>query len=163
MAIPQRKPAGSKPLPQRPGPSQQEPEPEEQERPRSRADAFDDAEPESGIGIKPGSYAAHLVAASHEVDGQKESVKFQYEIYDGDEQGKTVSSWYNLFDKDGNQQRGIGFLKRDMEMMGQPPLNYKQLADQLQAVADERPLCNLTVKQNAQWTNIYLQGLAEGV
>lgn len=147
----------------RPGPAPDEQEEGQgQSAPQSRADAFNNMQPEAGINLPPGQYTAHLVDASKEIDGQKEAVKITYEIYDGEHQGETVPAWYNLFDKEGNSQRGIGFIKRDFGLLGQPELDYDNLEEQLQNLANERPLCNLTVKKNGQWTNIYLQGLAEG-
>lgn len=161
----QKKPVG-RPLPSRPGPAaeeqEQEHEQEQQQAPRSRADAFNDAKPETGFGVPPGPYQAHLVGAVREIDGQKESVKVSYEVAEGEEEGKTINAWYNLFSKDGVPMKGAGFMKRDFEILGQPELDYDQLDEQLEALQAERLLCNLTVKQNGQWTNVYLQGLAEG-
>lgn len=152
----------------RPGPAEEEVEQETGRGPtapagRSRADAFNQAEPENGLSLPVGNYTAHLVGAEKFVDGQKESVKFTYEIYEGELQGQSVPTWYNLFDKDGNLAKGVGYLKRDMEVLGGPTLNYDDLEVQLEQLIAERPLCNLTAKKNKGYTNIYLQGLAEGV
>lgn len=166
MPVPKKTPLSRpaqppRPTTQQPGPEVDEQE-EEQQRPASRAAAFNDTAPESGINLPVGNYTAHMIGAQREVEGKKEAVKVTYEVYEGEQQGETVPAWYNLFDKDGNKQRGIGFLKRDFGILGQPELDYETLDDQLETLQSERPLCNITVKKNQQWTNIYLQGLAEG-
>jgi hypothetical protein len=160
-----QRPTTTKPLPGRPGPSedeQQEQQPQRQA--RSKAEMFNNAEPESGFNVPLGPYVAHLVDAQHEKDdtNEKESVKMSYEVAEGEQEGKTINAWYNLFDKDGNPQRGSGFLKRDMALMGGPELDYDQLQSQLDELTAERPLCNLLVKDNKGYTHGFCQGLAEG-
>lgn len=129
----------------------------------SKEDAFDNAEPETGFGGPVGNFAAHLVKCGVDrTKSPKESVRFDYEIAEGDDEGKAVVAWYNLFDKDGQPMRGIGFFKRDMEILGQPSFKLAEIDEVLQALEAERPLCNITGKQNGQFYNIYLQGLAQG-
>lgn len=153
-----------RPLPRKAGPEAEQ-EHEQDRRPpaRSKADMFNNAEPETGFSVPLGPYVAHLVEATHDKDDttEKESVCFSYEVAEGEQEGKTIKAWYNLFDKDGNPQRGAGFLKRDMELMGGPELVYDELSDQLASLVQERPLCNLLVKDNKGYTNVFFQGLAQ--
>lgn len=147
----------------KPGPA---PEQDEQQTPEgavSKEDAFDNAEPESGFGLPGGQYVAHLVKC--EMDRKslpKESVCFDYEIAEGEQEGKTVKAWYNLFDKNGNQMKGIGYFKRDMEVLGQPSFKLAEIDDALATLEAERVKVNITGKQNGAYFNIYLNGLAEG-
>lgn len=129
---------------------------------RSKADAFNDAAPESGFNIPAGQYIAHLTGAVKETEGEKESVKFSYEIAEGEHESKGLAAWYNLFDKDGKPMRGMGFFKRDVELLGQEEIPYEELDDRLEDLASERLLCNISVKHNGQFVNVYLQGLAQG-
>jgi hypothetical protein len=150
----------------KPGPTpvqQEEDEQQETGEVQSKEDAFDNAEPEVGFGIPNGGYRAHLVKCV--VDRQampKESVMFGYEIAEGDFEGKQINSWYNLFDKEGKAMKGIGYFKRDCEVLGQPSFKLAEIDEAMQNLEQERLLCNINVKQNGQWTNVFLQGLAEG-
>lgn len=146
----------------KPGPAPAEDEQEEQQPTMSKEDAFDSAEPESGFGIPNGNYIVHLVkCVVDKSKAPKETVQFHYEVAEGDQEGKTVVSFYNLYDAKGEQMRGIGFLKRDCEMLGQPAFRYAELEEAMQTLEAERLQCNISVKQNGQWTNVFLQGLAE--
>jgi hypothetical protein len=148
----------------KPGPNPADEEQEETTgRASSKEEAFDNAEPESGFGVPNGNYIANLVGAKLEKDesSEKESVMFEYEIKEGEAEGKTIKAWYSLFDKDGNQMKGMGFFKRDMEVLGQPSFKYAEIEDALQQLESERVEVNINVKQNGQWTNVYLQGLAQ--
>lgn len=129
----------------------------------NKAALFNEAPVEAGFGVPPGQYIAYLVGADREAsdDSPKESVKFTYEVAEGEFESKTISAWYNLFDKDGQLMRGGGFLKRDFEILEQPSLVYEELDNQLRNLADERIAVTITVKQNGQWTNVYLQGKTE--
>lgn len=129
----------------------------------SKEDAFNNAEPEAGFGGPVGNFPAHLVKCGVDRSkAPKESVRFDYEIAEGDEEGKAVVAWYNLFDKDGQPMKGIGYFKRDMEILGVPSFTLEQIDEVLQNLEAERPLCNITGKQNGQFYNVYLQGLAQG-
>lgn len=129
----------------------------------SKEDAFDNAEPESGFGLPNGNYVAHLIkCAVDRTTPPKESVRFDFEIAEGDCEGKTVVAWYSLFDKQGQQMKGIGYFKRDMEVLGAPPFKFADIDDALATLEAERVKCNITGKQNGQFFNIFLQGLAEG-
>lgn len=129
----------------------------------SKEDAFDSAEPESGFGLPNGNYVAHLIKCGVDrTTPPKESVRFDFEIAEGEQEGKTVVAWYSLFDKQGNQMKGIGYFKRDMEVLGQPAFKFADIDDALATLEAERVKCNITGKQNGQFFNIFLQGLAEG-
>lgn len=147
----------------KPGPSQiPEDENENTGGAISKEDAFDNAEPESGFSIPNGNYIANLVGAKLDRSAApKESVVFDYEIKEGEAEGKTIKAWYNLFDKDGQPMKGMGFFKRDMEVLGQPSFKYAEIEEALQQLESERVEVNINVKQNGQWTNVYLQGLAQ--
>lgn len=161
------KPAARKPnVPTRtlakPGPAPAEDEPT-QGGAVSKEDAFDNAEPESGFGLPNGQYVAHLVKC--EVDRKtmpKESVVFDYEIAEGEQEGKTVKAWYNLFDAKGVAMKGIGYFKRDMEVLGQPSFKLADIDEALQTLESERVMVNITGKQNGPYYNVFLQGLAQG-
>lgn len=146
----------------KPGPA--EVEEDQSSEVKSKADAFNNASPEKGFGFPVGNYTAHLVEAIREFfDGAKESIKFTYTVYEGEQEGKDVITWYNIFNVAGELQRGAGFFKRDMETLGQPAPDFEQIDEQLSALSSERLLCNITVKTKDGFTNVFLQGLAEGV
>lgn len=146
------------------------PETEEQQQPQagagvSKADLFNDTAPEEGFQAPLGQHMVILVGAEWKVDGEKESIEITYEIEDSadDENiGKEVKTWYNLFDKDGKPQRGAGFWKRDLELMGREPIAYEDLEDGLRLLADERLHCIINVKKNKEgYTNVFFSGLQE--
>lgn len=133
----------------------------------SRADAFDNA-PKSANGIPVGDWEARITEMVYQKNEKGESVKVTYEATTQDEEseayGKSGSQWYQIFDKAGNLGKGVGFLKADLEKLGvdEEGQKFSNLESTLEQITAEQPLVNIRVKQNDQWTNIYLQGLIEG-
>lgn len=133
----------------------------------SKADAFDTAKA-TGLGIPVGDWEARILEMVIEKKAEKgESVKVTYEATTTDEDseayGKKSSQWYQIFDKDGNIGKGVGFLKTDLEKLGvdEEGRKYANLESTLEQISTEQPLVNIKVKQNGQYFNVYLQGLAE--
>jgi hypothetical protein len=159
---------GSKPLPPS-GPAGDEQEEPQTRRASSKADAFNSQASATGMSVPVGNYVGHIVAAKRTVEdepSQKEFIKIDYEVAEGEHEGKVVPAWYNLFNKEGVPQRGGEFFKRDVVTLGvreegKEP-TYEEIDQVLEEIADARPLCNFTCKLNNGYYNIFLQGLAEG-
>lgn len=162
-----RRPATPPPARQR----QAAPPPDEDEQTtgnedQSRADAFDNAKA-TGPGIPVGDHEARILEMLYEKTVKGESVKVTYEATTADEEseayGKKSSQWYQIFDKDGNLGKGVGFLKADLEKLGVEEDKQKLavLEETLAEISAEQPLVNVRVKQNGQYLNVYLQGLVE--
>jgi len=133
----------------------------------SKADAFDEVAPGGALGIPPGDWECRIIEMVYEKNTKGESVKVTYEATAVDEEspayGKKSSQWYQIFDKDGNKGKGIGFLKGDLEKLGvdEEGQKFANLEDTLEQITAEQPLVNVKAKQNGQWLNVYLQGLVD--
>ena len=133
---------------------------------QSAANLFDDAKPEEGFGIPQGSYEAIIVGAELKKaeDLKKESIEMTFEVQnhrDDEMNGKTVKTWYNLIDKDGKAAKGMGFWKRDAEVLGYP-CKYAELEETLEQLVNDQVEVAITVKINGQFTNVYINGLLNG-
>lgn len=131
----------------------------------SKEDAFDSASA-AALGIPPGDWEARILEMVYEKkEGKGESVKVTYEATEPDDQspayGKKSSQWYQIFKKDGTIGAGVGFLKADLEKLGVDAEGQKfaNIEATLEQISEAQPLCNVRVKQNGQYLNVYLQGL----
>lgn len=176
--MPSRQPVGtakttsSRALP-KPGPEKGQAEEEQEQQPsggRSRADLFRSAPKAEGFNFPVGQYTAILVECTALREGEKESLCFKYEVNDGGEQdGKSVCAFYNFFDENGVQQRGMEFFKKDIETLEEDVNAFIEayadstdaFDDRLRVLAEERKECVIEVKKSKGYTNTYLQGLAQ--
>lgn len=137
---------------------------------RSLADVFDETKP--GRGLMPaGDYK--MIVKGYEMDGEIAEdpeeqgplkVKVTYEGHEDEEEGvagKTISQWYTIADDDGEPGPGIPFLKGDLDVLGYEDVLLADLQEIFDDVEAEEPEVIVKVKQNGQYTNAYLQGLAE--
>lgn len=159
------------------GPAQEEQQEHEEQAAsggQSRADLFRNAAKAEGFNFPPGQYTAILNDCSVLRDGEKETVMWKYEVNDGGEQdGKTVCAFYNFFNEDGEQQRGMEFFKKDIETLEEDVDAFVEsycegsdsFDDRLRILAEERKECVIDVKQTkgqkGTFTNVYLQGLSQ--
>lgn len=137
---------------------------------RSLADIFDSTVP--GRGLMPaGDYKMKVLGyelegeIADDPDDQGElKVKVTYEGHEDEEEGvagKTISQWYQIADDSGEAGPGIPFLKGDLDILGYEEVVLADLEEIFADVAAEEPEVIVKVKQNGQYTNAYLQGLAE--
>lgn len=155
------------------GPTRDEQEPAQQEAAaggRSRADMFRNAPKAEGFDFPVGQYTGILHECVFLVDGEKESVQFKVEVNDGGEQdGKTVSMFYNFFDENGKQMRGMEFFKKDIDTLEEDVDAFVEayaegndaFVDRLRMLGDERKEVVIEVKKKGGYTNVYLQGLTQ--
>lgn len=140
------------------------------EKSKSFADIFDSTKPGRGL-LPPGDYKAYVTGFQLEGDIAEEGeeqdklkVKVVYEIHedeDAEVAGKTISQWYGLADDDGAPGPGIPFLKGDLDVLGYEDVLLEDLEEIFADVEAERPQVLIKVKPNGQYTNAYLQGLAD--
>lgn len=135
----------------------------------SFADAFSEAKATGG-GFPPGKHEVFIIgfellgeiAEEGEPQG-KLSAQITYEG-DADEKegvaGKEMKSFYSLCGDDGEAKGGCGFIKKDLDVLGYEDVKLGDLEDVFEQIVAERPKVVITVKQNGQYTNAYLQGLA---
>lgn len=136
----------------------------------SLADVFDSTKP--GRGLMPaGDFRA--IVKGYELDGEIADdpdeqgalkVKVTYEGHEDEEEGvagKTISQWYQIADDDGQPGPGIPFLKGDLDILGYEDVLLADLQEIFDDVEAEQPQVIIKVKQNGQYTNAYLQGLAD--
>lgn len=137
---------------------------------KSFADIFDSTKPGRGL-LPVGDYKA-LVAGfeiegeiAEEGDDQGElKVKVTYEIHEDEDEGvagKNISQWYQICSEDGEAGPGIPFLKGDLDVLCYEDVLLEDLQQICEDIEAERPEVLIKVKQNGQYTNAYLQGLAE--
>jgi hypothetical protein len=140
---------------------------EEKPKTKSLASMFESAEP-AKAGPPLGRHEALITGVS---DFDKEtglSVSFECTIVNDDEfAGRKAFLNYGILKRDDEGEtpaQGLGYLKRDMELLDHPldgPEDKDDLLKQMQAVADEEIWVNIEVKKNGQYTNTYLQGVQE--
>lgn len=164
---------------------EEEPEEEEEEAPRRKgslkkkkkgarksfASVFDSTKPGRGL-LPVGDYRAYVAGYELEGDIAEEGedqgelkAKVIYEIHEDEDEGiagKSISQYYQLCDEDGNAGPGIPYLKGDLDILGYEEVLLEDLEEIFRDVEAERPEVLIKVKQNGQYTNAYLQGLADG-
>jgi hypothetical protein len=133
---------------------------------RSMADAFDSAQPAGQVA--PGKYEAILVdAVLQALDDKGRSARISYEIaQEGDSQGNKLTQFYKLFEAGSTEEtpivgKGADYMKRDLAILGYGDARFADLEDVFETLKDEMPGVVVTVKQNQQYTNVYLGGLVE--
>lgn len=132
-----------------------------EENAQSRADAFDAAKPQGQI--DGGKYVALIgEMILQEPDDKGQSARVKYEIAtEGDFRGADVTQFYKLFEADGSVGKGAAFLKRDLAVLGHADVKFGDLEETFEEIVNDQVGCNVTVKQNGQWTNVYLDGVTE--
>lgn len=136
---------------------------------KSFADMFDATKP--GGKFPVGDFKMRIVGfelegeIADDTDDQGElKAKITYEGHENEEDvaEKTISNWYNLADEDGKIGPGVPFLKGDLDVLGYEDVMLADLEEIFSTVEKERPEVIVKVKQNGQYTNAFLQGLADG-
>lgn len=141
-------------------------EPSQGEDTRSMADAFDNAQPAGQV--SPGKYEALLVdAVLQDLDEKGRSARISYEIaQEGESQGNRLTQFYKLFEAGSTEEnpivgKGADYLKRDMAILGYGDARFADLEEVFEQLKADQPGVVVTVKQNGQYTNVYLGGLVE--
>lgn len=133
----------------------------------SLADYFDNTTATEGfVTWPPGEYIAHITEfVVLEPNEKGVAVKLVYTGHEDEENekvtGREISQFYKVKNADGSKGNGVGFLKRDLEILGYENVTGAELEDTLSAIATEQPKVIVNVKLNGQYTNAYLKGLAE--
>jgi hypothetical protein len=162
-APPAKKPAASKtpPPPNRRSAREAQEESGAGQNGQSRADAFDAAKPQGQIdGGKYVALIAEMVLQDPDDKGQSARVKYEIAT-EGEFRGADVTQFYKLFEADGSVGKGAAFLKRDLAVLGHADVKFGDLEETFEEIVNDQVGCNVTVKQNGQWTNVYLDGVTE--
>lgn len=127
----------------------------------SEADLFDQTKAQGAI--DGGKYVAIIgEAILQDKDEKGRSCRFQYEIAtDGEFRGQKVTQFYKMFEADGSAGKGLAFLKKDLAVLGYSDIKFGDLEQVFEEIVEKNIGCNVTVKQNGQFTNVYLNGLSE--
>jgi hypothetical protein len=160
-------------MPQLKKPTTQKSKQEVEEKPKTKslASMFESAEP-AKAGPPLGRHEALITGVSDLDTDQGLSVSLECIIVNSEEnEGRKAFLNYGILKReevDGEIEetasQGIGYLKRDMELLDHPlvgPENKKDLLKQMQAIADEEPWVNIEVKKKGIYTNVFLQGVQE--
>jgi hypothetical protein len=133
----------------------------EKEESKSLASAFDEAKPQGQT--EAGKYDAILIeAVLQKADEKGQSARFKYEIAsEGDNQGNQITQFYKLVNADGSRGSGLAYLKRDLAVLQKGDVKGSELEEALEELTTEMPGVSVTVKQNEQWTNVYLNSISE--
>lgn len=128
---------------------------------RSLEETFDDTKAQGQT--EEGKYEAVLNEAVLMPANEKgQSVMFAYLIAtEGDNQGNRVAQFYKLLNDDGSRGQGLAYLKRDLAVLQKGDVKGSELEDALEELAEEKPGCSITVKQNGAFTNVYLNAMSE--
>lgn len=133
----------------------------------SLASAFDSTPAGAGFATWPaGKYQVNLTSAElMPYDSSKgQSVQFTYTGHEDEEEGvagKEIRQWYKIANADGKAGPGIGFLKKDLAILGYEDVTFADLEDTLDRIQSEQPLLSVNVKQNGQYANVYIEGLVD--
>lgn len=135
---------------------------------KSFADLFNATKP--GRGIFPlGDWKMKVIgyeligdiAEDGEAQGELKA-KITFEGLEDEAEGKTISNISNLCDGDGDIGPGVPFLLGDLDILGYEKVELADLEQIFADIVAEEPQVIVKVKSNGQYTNAYLQGLAEG-
>lgn len=134
---------------------------EEESGAESKADVFDNAKAQGAIdGGKYVALIGEMVLQKEDDKGQ--SARVAYEIAtEGEFQGQKVTQFYKLFEADKSMGKGLPYLKKDLAVLGYEDVKFGDLENVFEEIVDKNVGCNVTVKQNGQFTNVYLNSLAE--
>jgi hypothetical protein len=156
-----RKTAEEKPAKKTAGKTPRAPEHEESEQGGSKADLFDQQKPMGAIdGGKYVALIGEMILGKEDEKGQ--SARVTYEIAtEGEFRGQKVTQFYKLFEADNSVGKGAAFLKRDLAILGHSDVKFGDLEDTFETIVNDQIGCNVTVKQNGQFTNVYLNGITE--
>lgn len=134
---------------------------EEQESTGSAASAFDNAKAQGSVA--PGKYEAVIEElVLQDADEKGQSVRIKYGIATaGDERNNKVAQWYKILEADESEGKGASFLKKDLAILGYPDVRFADLEDAFKEIVEKDLGVLVTVKQNGQFTNVYLSGLCE--
>lgn len=126
------------------------------------AAAFDNTKAQGQVeGGKYEALLADMVLQPKNDQGQ--SVRAEYEIADeGDYRGVKVAQFYKIIEANGDAGKGAAFLKKDLVVLGFPDVSYGALKECFEEIKDKELAVHVTIKQNGAYTNVYLNGLAEG-
>lgn len=127
----------------------------------SLAALFDEATP--GNTLPPGDYNVKITEFEvMEPNDKGTAAKIVYTVLEDEEKaGQEVTQYYKLADAEGGPGAGLGFLKRDLAVLGYDNVAGADIEETLETIASEEPEVVITVKQNGQWTNAYLKGLID--
>lgn len=132
--------------------------------PRSLADLFDEADG-SGVGnmLPEGEHKVRINEMTFKEDPKKGSaVVAEYEAIDGEHEGKKIRQLYKLTDSERQVAPGMNFLKRDFGLLKYEDVTGAKMKKTLAKITEEQPLVIIQVKENGNYINARLQGLAEG-
>jgi hypothetical protein len=127
----------------------------------SKADLFDKTKAQGAIdGGKYVALISEMVLQKPDEKGQ--SARVVYEIAsEGEFQGQKVTQFYKMFEADESMGKGLPFLKKDLAVLGYSDVKFGDLEEVFEEIVEKNVGCNVTVKQNGQFTNVYLNSLAE--
>jgi hypothetical protein len=127
----------------------------------NKADLFDKAKATGAV--EPGKYEAIIAEMVLQPEDEKgQSVRINVEIAtEGEFRGEKLAQFYKCFEANGDPGKGLNFLKRDLAILGKPDVKFSELEDVFQEIVDAQTAILITVKQNGQYTNVYLNGLCE--
>lgn len=134
-------------------------------KPTSLAHLFDETDMSEASNMLPeGEHEVRLNSFEIKDKPGKGTAAFvEYEAIDGDYEGRKVRQMYMLTEPNGEKKQGMAYLKRDLALLGYEDVKGKDLESSLQTLTEEQPICIINVKNNGQYVNAYLQGLAENV
>lgn len=129
------------------------------------ADLWDNTDPsESKNQLPVGEHTVRLNSLTQKDDPKKGTAVFaEYEAIDGENEGKKLRQMYKLTDADGGKAQGMAILMRDLEILGHKDIKGKKLKKTLESISEGQPMVIITAKENGQYMNAYLNGLADDI
>lgn len=128
---------------------------------RSKADVFGAVKPQGKV--DEGKYEAVIQEfVMQDADEKGQSARIKYEIADeGDFRGQVLTQFYKVFEADESAGKGAAFLKKDLAVLGYEDVGLDDLEGVMEEIVKADTGVLISVKQNGQFTNCYLGGLAE--
>lgn len=127
---------------------------------QSLADIFDNVKQQGKVdeGKHDAIIREFVLQPFKEGDGQ--SVRSKYHIISGECAGQEITQFYKIILADRTPGPGAGYLKQHLAMLGHTDVTYGDMEEVFEEIVNNEQLGVLiTVKQNGQFTNAYLNGI----
>lgn len=132
------------------------------QRKASWADKFDDAPKGAAASMPAGKHKVIITGFEITENDKGVSAVIEYTGHaDSEVEDKKLKQYYKIQDAAGEVGQGAGFLKADLEKLGFEDVSGADLEETLAEIVSKEIVCMITVKQNGQWTNAYLDGVVE--
>lgn len=130
----------------------------------SLSNYWNDADPADASNLLPaGNHKVRLNSLKlQEKEGKGTSAALEFEAIEGEFEGKKVTQYYQLIGADGEQGKGVVYLKAALGLLERGEVDGDELEAEFEKITEEQPLVIIRVWDSGQYKNAAIVGLAEG-